>query len=54
MYDSLLDIDVLTAVVVDVVIVVFVVTILEVIIVDFVVTVVGASVDEAFNKKISI
>ena len=50
MYDNLLDIDVLTAVVVDVLAVV----ILEVIIVDFVVTVVGASVDEAFNKKISI
>jgi len=49
-YDNLLDTDVLTALVVDVVIVV----ILEVIIVDFVVTVVGKSVDEAFNNKISI
>jgi hypothetical protein len=49
-YDNLLDIDVLTAVVVDVVFVV----ILEVIIVDFIVTVVGTSGDEALNKKISI
>ncbi len=47
-YDNLLDIGVLDAVVAAMVVVV----ILEVIFVDFVVTVVGTSVDEAFNKEI--